>query len=552
MGKLLSGLFLLLLLKGGASAPPFSFETIPPAKSQIQWAHDNARSPHKYLPESIGPGVAIFDYNNDGWMDLYFVNSGVCDFFAPPKPLKNALYRNNRDGTFSDVTEAARVAGGQFGIGVSAVDYDADGFTDLYVTNYGTNTLYRNRGDGTFDDVTKTAGLEAPGLNTIAVWFDYDGDGRLDVFVGHFVRYSKSIEKPCLEGTVRHYCYPLAYDPWPSRLFHQQPDGTFKDVSGSSGIGKHPGKTFGAVTTDIDGDGRLDLFVANDSVANFLFWNRGGGRFQEIGMLSEVAYNGDGAARSGMGVDTADYDGDGRLDLFVCNFNREKFSIYRNLGNNLFSDEAGPTGIGMATHMYSGWGVKFFDYDHDGDQDLILTNGHPDDLIEQISSTLTHKEPLLLFENTGKGFHLVGAKAGEAFARSYPGRGLAIGDLDNDGHSDVVVTNNGEAPLLLRNTGAGSNRWLGLRLVGATANREAIGATLSWSVGGIKRSLLKTSGGSYLSSHDPREVLGLGPAEKADWLEVHWPAPSQRVDRIENVAANRYYTLQEGKPLVAN
>jgi len=485
-------------------------------------------------------------------MDLYFVNSGVCDFFTPPKPLKNALYRNNRDGTFSDVTEAARVVGGQFGIGVSAVDYDADGFTDLYVTNYGTNTLYRNRGDCTFDNVTKAAGLEAPGLNTIAVWFDYDGDGRLDVFVGHFVRYSKSIEKPCLEGNVRHYCYPLAYDPWPSRLFHQQPDGTFKDVSGSSGIGEHPGKTFGAVTTDIDGDGRLDLFVANDSVANFLFWNRGEGRFQEIGMLSEVAYNGDGAARSGMGVDTADYDGDGRLDLFVCNFNREKFSIYRNLGNNLFSDEAGPTGIGMSTHMYSGWGVKFFDYDHDGDQDLILTNGHPDDLIEQISSTLTHKEPLLFFENTGKGFHLVGAKAGEAFARSYPGRGLAIGDLDNDGHSDVVVANNGEAPLLLRNTGGASNRWLGLRLVGSTANREAIGATISWSGGGIQRSLLKTSGGSYLSSHDPREVLGLGPAEKTDWLEVRWPAPSQRIDRFENVAANRYYTLREGKPLVAN
>src|SRR4030095_1148094 len=307
---------------------------------------------------------------------------------------------------------------------------------------------------------------------------------------------NKSLEKTCVEGNVRHYCYPLAYDPWPSRLFHQQPDGTFKDVSGSSEIAKHPGKTFGAVTTDIDGDGRLDLFVANDSVANFLFWNRGGGRFQEIGMLSEVAYNGDGAARSGMGVDTADYDGDGRLDLFVCNFNREKFSIYRNLGNNLFSDEAGPTGIGMATHMYSRWGVKFFDYDHDGDQDLILTNGHPDDLIEQISSTLTHKEPLLLFENTGKGFHLVGAKAGEAFARSYPGRGLAIGDLENDGHSDVVVTNNGEAPLLLRNTGAVSNRWLGLRLVGSTANREAIGATISWSVGGNERSLLKTFGGS--------------------------------------------------------
>src|SRR5262245_26053360 len=543
-------LTIVTILTWDATTSPPRFEAVPADKSGVRWTHDNALSPERYLPESMGPGTAIFDYNNDGWMDLYFVNSGPCDFYTPGRPLRNALYRNNKDGTFSDVTEQAGAAGGKFGLGGFAADFDNDGWTDLYLTNYGSNTLYRNHGGGTFSDVASKSGLEAAGLNTSAGRVDYGGNGKLDLYVGHFVRYNKNLEKKCLEAGTRHYCYPIAYEPWPSRLFHNNGDG-FGDVSAASGIGKHLGKAFGAVATDIDLDGRLDLFVANDSVANFLFWNRGEGRFDEIGISAEVAYNADGAARSGMGVDAADYDGDGRQDLFVCNFNREKFSIYRNLGNNLFSDQAGPTGIGMATHMYSGWGVKFFDYDHDGDQDIILTNGHPDDLIEQISSTLTHKEPLLLFENTGKTFHLVGAKAGEAVARSYPGRGLAIGDLDNDGHSDVVVANSGEAPLLLRNTGT-RNGWVGIRLVGSTANREAIGAAISWSVRGIKRRLLKTSGGSYLSSHDPREVLGLGTAEKADWLEVRWPAPSQRIDRFENVVANRYYTLQEGKALVTN
>jgi enediyne biosynthesis protein E4 len=524
------------------------FQAVPADKSGIRWTHDNALSPERYLPESMGPGTAIFDFNNDGWMDLYFVNSGLCDFYTPSRPLRNALYRNNKDGTFSDVTEPAGVAGGKFGIGVFAADFDGDGWTDLYLTNYGSNTLYRNNGDATFSDVASKSGLEAPGLNTAAVWFDYDGDGKLDLYVGHFVRYNKNLEKKCLEAGTRHYCYPIAYEPWASRLFHNNGNG-FEDVSAASGIGKHLGKAFGAVATDIDLDGRLDLFVANDSVANFLFWNRGQGRFDEIGISAEVAYNSDGAARSGMGVDAADYDDDGRQDLFVCNFNREKFSIYRNLGNRVFSDEAGPTGIGMATHMYSGWGVKFFDFDHDGDQDLIVTNGHPDDLIEQISTTLTHKEPLLLFVNGAARFQNLGERAGEVFAKHHPGRGLAVGDLNNDGSQDVVVANNGEPPLILYNTGASGNHWLGLRLIGETANRDAVGASIAWSTGGTRRTYLKNAGGSYLSSNDPRLVLGLGRESKAEWVEVRWPAPSKRVDRFENVAGDRYYTLREGQGL---
>ena len=535
---------LFILLKLFWVFSPVWFDTVPAAKSGITFVHDNALSPRRYLPESIGPGVAIFDYDNDGWMDLYFVNSGPCDFFQPKQPLRNALYRNNRDGTFTDVTEKAGVAGRDFGIGVAAADYNRDGWTDLFVTNYGANILYRNNRDGTFTDVTKQAGLAAPGLWTAAVWFDYDHDGLPDLFAGHFVRYDKSRERECKINGVTHYCYPLSYDPWPSKLYRNNGDGAFTDVSEASGIGRVKGKTFGAVATDINNDGWLDLFVANDSEPNFLFLNQCNGTFKEIGFEAEVAYNPDGAARSGMGVDAADYDGDGWEDLFVANFNRERFSIYRNRGDITFSDEAGETGIGDATQMYSGWGVKFFDFDFDGDQDLIVCNGHPDDLIEEVSSTLKYKEPILLFENRSGKFINLGARAGAAFARDYPARGLAAGDLNNVGFPDLVIANNGAAPLVLQHTRATANHWLGLNLIGQSA-----GARITWSAGGVKRSRLKTSGGSYLSSHDPRELLGLGKATKIDWLEVRWPAPSKRVDRFENVAADRYYALREGGKL---
>jgi hypothetical protein len=476
-------------------------------------------------------------------MDLYFTNSGQSDFFTPSRPLRNALYHNNHDGTFTDVAEKAGVAGRDFGMGAFTCDYNGDGWPDLFITNYGVNILYRNNRDGTFTDVTKQAGLDAPGLYTAAVWFDYDGNGTEDLFLGHFVRYDKSRERDCREEGVRHYCYPLAYEPWPSRLYRNNGDGTFTDVSAASGIGKYMGKVFGAVATDINNDGRLDLFVASDSAPNALFLNQGNGRFRDIALEAGVAYSADGAARSGMGVDAADFDNDGWQDLFVANFNRERSSIYRNRGDLTFVDDAGPTGVGMTTQMYSGWGVKFYDFDLDGDVDLIICNGHPDDLIESISTTLTHREPLLLLHNEGGRFVKTGASAGPAFAQQFPARGLAVGDLNNDGFPDVVIANNGEAPLVLRHRGT-SNHWLGLDLRGAAA-----GTSITWSAAGRKRSRLKTAGGSYLSAHDPREVLGLGRAGHLDWLEVRWPAPAARVDRFENVAAGRYYTLRRGGTL---
>ena len=516
------------------------YVTLPPSRTGIHFVHDNAHSSRRYLPESMGPGVAIFDYDHDGWMDLYFTNSGPSDFFHPVKPLRNALYHNNHDGTFTDVTEKAGVPGRGFGIGVSTCDYNNDGWTDLFITNYGRNILYRNNGDGTFTDVTEKAGLDAPGLYTAAVWFDYDGNGTQDLFVGHFVQYDKSRERDCSFAGVSHYCYPLTYDPWPSRLYRNNGDGTFTDVSIASGIGLHAGKTFGAVVTDINNDGLPDLFVANDSVPNFLFLNKGHGKFEEIGMEAGVAYSADGAARSGMGVDAGDYNNDGWQDLFVTNFNRERFSLYRNRGNLTFSDEAGESGIGTATQMYSGWGVKFFDYDLDGDLDLIVCSGHPDDLIEKISSTLTYREPLLLFRNESGRFVNQGAAAGAAFTQHYPARGLAVGDLDNDGFPDVVIANSGEAPLVLHHERT-NNHWIGLALKGLST-----GAVITWSANGRVRARWKTAGGSYLSANDPRELLGLGTALKLDWLTIQWPAPLSRTDRFENVAVDRYYTLQAG------
>jgi hypothetical protein len=521
------------MLNGGSAI----YETLAPATTGIRFIHDSGRSPRRYLPESMGPGVAIFDYDNDGSMDLYFVNSGPADFFRPSKPLRNALYRSNGDGTFTDVTDKAGVRGRDYGIGVSTCDYNADGWTDLFVTNYGTNILYRNDKDGSFTDVTKQAGLDASGLWTVAVWFDYDRNGTEDVFVGHFVKYRKELERDCTQAGEPHYCYPLAYDPFPSRMYRNNGDGTFTDVSAVSGIGRHAGKTFGAVATDINNDGHLDLFVANDSVPNFLFLNGRNGTFEEIGLDSGVAYNRDGAARSGMGVDAADFDNDGWQDLFVANFNREMFSIYRNLRDNTFSDDAGPSGIATATQMYSGWGVRFYDFDHDGDQDLIVCNGHPDDRIEKLSSTLRHKEPILLFEQTAPGkFVSLGGKAGEAFARDYPARGLATGDLDNDGYTDIVVANNHESPLVLRHRGGFRNGWLGLHLKGSST-----GAIIRWTSAGGKRARLKTSGGSYLSASDPREVLGLGPSQSAQTLEVEWPDGHK--DTFRDVKGGRYYSL---------
>jgi hypothetical protein len=507
---------------------PSPFEIWPPEKTGVTWRHDNAMSVRRYQPESVGPGVAIFDYDNDGRMDLFFPNSGPSDFYSPAKPPRNALYHNDGGGHFTDVSNRAGIAVAKtFGVGVAAADYDGDGFTDLLVTGYDHNVLYRNRGDGTFEDVTQHAGIDAQGFFTSAVWFDYNNDGRPDLFISGFVRYAKALEKECQTAGVYHYCYPTSYDPSPSKLYRNNGDGTFTDVSVSSGIAAHQGKSFGAVAVDLDGDGFLDLFVSNDSVPNFLFHNKGNGAFEEIALESGVAYSENGMARSGMGIDAADYDGDGRPDLFVANLNRERFSLYRNLGGLQFEDAAGPTKVGAATYLYSGWGLRFFDFNNDGLLDLALANGHPDDLIEQSHTGLKWKERLLLLENQKGSYRETMIPGGDLAAR-----GLAVGDLDNDGWPDVVVATNGGSPVILHNKG-GPNHWIGIDGVNA-------GCTVEWA-GGRR---FVTSGGSYLSSQDPRVIIGLGAHSRPKSLDVKCGGLERRVSTPE---VDRYYRVFLGE-----
>jgi hypothetical protein len=529
--------------------PIYPFEEIPPTMSGITWAHSAGKSAARYLPETTGPGCAFLDYDNDGWMDIYLVNSGKCDFFNPNPPLRNALYRNNRDGTFTDVTEKARVTGGGYGQGVAVGDYDGDGFPDLYVTQYGRSILYQNNRDGTFTDVTEKAGVTAPGWSSSAVWFDYDNDGRLDLFVCQFVEFSKSLNKSCGSGEEgKHgYCIPRLYKPMPSWLFRNNGDGTFTDVSKASGIANFLGKAWGVVATDINNDGRLDLFVGNDTVPNFLFMNRGNGKFEETATFAGVAYSADGRARSGMGVDSADFNEDGWMDLFVANIDREMFAIYQNNHDETFDDQAGPTGIGNATRLMSGWGLKFFDYDNDGNLDLFLANGNPDDLIASLHSQVKYQEPLMLFHNTGRSFQNISAQSGPVFAKPLSARGMAIGDFNNDGAVDVLVSVNDGAPVLLRNNIGNQNHWLGVKLVGKKSNPDAIGARITYQAADLKRSRTKVGGGSFLSAHDPRTVVGIGKRAKIDWLEIKWPQPSGATERFTELPIDRYITIVEGK-----
>ncbi len=526
-------------------ANAWPFVEVPAAKSGIHWVHDAGRSEQKYLPESSGAGCAFLDYDNDGWMDIYLVNSGKSNFFTPPHPLRNALYRNNRDGTFTDVTEQAGVPGTGYGMGVAVGDYNGDGFPDIYVTQCGGNALYRNNGDGTFTDVTQQAGVAAAGWCTSAVWFDYDNDGRLDLFVCQFARLD--LTRGCAVDAAgrRHYCIPTTFDPEPSFLFHNNGDGTFTDVSKSAGIAQYLGKSWGVVAADVNNDGRIDLFVSNDTVPNFLLMNRGG-KFEDVGLQADVAYSRDGRARSGMGVDAADFNQDGWMDLFIANIDEEFFSLYQNNGDDTFTDVAARMGIAMPTRWMSGWGSKFIDYDNDGDIDLFAANGFPDNLLDEASGMIQWRQRLLLFHREGKLFRDVSAESGPLFTRTFPARGLAVGDFDNDGGIDVLILNNNEAPLLLHNEVGRRNNWLGVRLVGRKCNRDAVGAKAIWQAGDRKRSRVKIAGGSFLSSHDPRIVMGIGQHPRIDSLEIHWPQPSGAVERFTDLPLNRYITITEG------
>jgi enediyne biosynthesis protein E4 len=531
-----------------ASAFPL-FSEIPSSRSGITWSHTAGISADMFLPETVGAGCAFLDYDNDGWMDIYLVNSGPCDFYTPPVALRNALYKNNRDVTFTDVTSKAGVQGNAYGMGVAVGDYDGDGLPDMYVTQYPQSILYHNNGDGTFTDVTQKAGVSAPGWATSAVWFDYDNDGRLDLFVCRFADFSKAENVFCggHGPGERFYCKPNVFNPMPSRLFHNNGDGTFTDVSHDAGIARFPGKAWGVVAADVNNDGLVDLFVASDTSPNSLFINRGKNGFEDTGLLAGVAFNPFGVARSGMGVDAADFNQDGWLELFVANVDHEMYSLYRNGKDGTFEDVAVQSEIGATTRMMSGWGLKFFDYDNDGDLDLLISNGHPDLTIEAHHADIQYCETPLLFKGDGLHWTNVSSRGGPAFTKRIAGRGLALGDFDNDGAVDALITVNNAPPVLLRNQAASQNHWLGVKLIGIRSNIDAIGAHVTYQSGDLKRHRTKVGGGSYLSSHDPRLVLGLGPRTKIDWLEIRWPQPGGATQRFTGLPIDRYITITEGR-----
>jgi hypothetical protein len=450
----------------------------------------------KYLIEAVGGGVAMFDYDNDGRMDLFFTNGAALKDPMPKSEIPdkrdtkywNRLYHQKADGTFEDVTETAGVKGSGFSMGVAAADYDNDGDTDLFVTGYGGNYLYRNNGEGTFADVSKSTGVAGSGWSTSAGWLDYDRDGRLDLFVGRYVEWdfdAGSVYCGEMKPGYRAFCHPDNFKSAINLLYHQRPDGSFEDVSGKSGIEQPGGKALGVAFGDFDNDGFMDIFVANDSVRQSLYHNKGDGTFEDIAIASGAGYDENGKTYAGMGVDAADYDNDGYLDVFITTLSNETYPLYHNDRDLTFTYATNSTGVGQITLLYSGWGTRFIDADNDGLRDLFAAQSHVLDTIEKTNSYLRYKQTPLLMLNTGKGFANISATAGPAFGNALAGRGAAFGDLNNDGQIDVVIASLDGPPVVLRNNGPNNaakgakNHWLGLSLVGSKSNRSGIGTRIT-------------------------------------------------------------------------
>ena len=532
-----------------ASGSATQFEDVTRAAG-IHFVHNSGAFGKKWLPETMGPGVAFLDYDNDGWQDILFVNGTAWPGHAG-RHTTLALYHNNHDGTFTDVTQKAGLATEIYGMGVAIGDFDNDGYDDIFITALGQSHLFHNNGDGTFTDVTKKAGLWGPNeFSTSAAWVDYDRDGHLDLVVANYVQWSPENDIYCaLDGKTKSYCTPEPYKGSSIRLWHNRGDGTFEDATQKAGLYDPTSKSLGVAILDANQDGWPDILVSNDTQPNKLYINNGNGTFSEKGVQAGIGYSEDGIARAGMGVDAGDYDRSGYPSVLITNFSNQMLALYHNERNGLFVDDAPQSDVGHASLLTLGFGCFFFDYDLDGWLDIYIANGHIEDAIERVQPRVRYAEPPHLFHNLGNGkFKEVTASAGVSFAAPRVARGAAYGDINSDGALDVLVATNGGPAALFRNAGT-KNHSLRIKLTGTKSNRDGIGAVVRVTAGNDTQAQMLRSGSSYLSSSELIVTFGLASHTQADAVEIRWP--SGQSDHLKNVAADQIVTVEEGRGAIA-
>jgi enediyne biosynthesis protein E4 len=523
------------------------------SQAGIHFKHNNGAFGKKYLPETMGSGACFIDYDNDGWQDIFFVNSMDWPGHMTGKSYP-ALYHNNHDGTFTDVTREAGLAIEVYGLGCAVGDYDNDGFDDLYVTTVGSNHLFHNLGNGRFADVTAKAGVASPGFSASAVWFDYDNDGKLDLFVTHYIEWSIEKDQYCsLDNKNKSYCTPQTYKGESSHLYHNKGNGVFEDVTKSAGLADPTSKALGVALLDYDNDGWMDLFVSNDTEPNKLYHNNHNGTFADVAITAGVAFSDSGRVRAGMGTDAANLDNSGFPSLVIGNFTNEGMALYKNDGSGLFSDESQQSGIAPMTTQSLTFGCFFMDYDLDGFLDIVAANGHVSDDIAVVQPTLRYAQPAGVYRNLGnRKFEDVSGELGRAVQKPVVGRGLAYADFDNDGDLDLVITANNGPARLLRNDNANQNDVLRMKLVGTRSNRDAIGAKVTLIMNnGMKLTRMVKGGSSYLSQSELPLTFGLGKPGTAKNLHLQVIWPSGRKELIADVEPNQFLTLQEGKGIVS-